>query len=260
MNFTEQNILDELDLVFKNTAHKIDENTYLNYFFNDLENGYLNIASSKIHLFADNTNWAVVFENVGYHNRAGEAHIELIYIGNCINYERNEAKGRTDLSNYFRIPIIKSSEFQRIENDIGTEMERFELINPNAKSILVRDFEIIIEHNKAEYSTKLIKFRDFENSKQLIGFEDLVRYLVVTEPQLMSATDEEIRANFSLNVPKLMTITSFHQKSIYEPENLPSSYETYQLIAKILTSKNIWDWKPTIAPNNHWSNWVSGNL
>jgi hypothetical protein len=38
----------------------------------------------------------------------------------------------------------------------------------------------------------------------------------------------------------------------------PSSYETFQMIAKILVTKDTTLWKPTLPANNHWSNWKDG--
>jgi len=39
-----------------------------------------------------------------------------------------------------------------------------------------------------------------------------------------------------------------------------SNQETFKLISKILLTKDTTYWKPTMKPNNHWSNWESGNL
>lgn len=37
--------------------------------------------------------------------------------------------------------------------------------------------------------------------------------------------------------------------------NRPGSYETWQLIAKVLTTGDPTSYKPTLTPNSHWSNW-----
>ena len=57
-----------------------------------------------------------------------------------------------------------------------------------------------------------------------------------------------------------MTINEFHYESFYKKENLPSRQECYQLIAKVLVTKDTTKWKPTLKPNNSWKNWSSGNL
>jgi len=259
MNYSEQEILDALDRASKNTAHKLDDKTYFYNFFMDLEDGYLNVANSKIHLFADKTDWVVVFETNGFHNN-GSAQVHLLYIGNCVAYERTETEDRIDLSNFFVILLIEESEFRKIENNTGKGMEQYELITPEADSITVRNSKIKIEHDEAKYAEKSISFRDYDNPNHLVDFVSFVRYLSETESELMSAKETEIKSHFMKDIPQLMTIESFYQKSIHSQGNLPSSYETYQLIARILVTKDTSLWKPTLKPNNHWSNWVSGNL
>lgn len=262
MKYKEQDILNELDIAFKNSykVHKIDNKTYLYKFFIDLEHGYFNTANSKIHLYADELNWAIVFETNGYQNRGCNAQIQLIYIGNCIKYEKTEYPERTNLSNFFIIGLISEEEFKRVENKTGTDMEQFELISPDADSILVRNEKVSIEKDKTKYAEKSITFRDYKNPNNLIAYKDLVRYLSETEKKLMSATEDEIKEHIPSDIPKLMTIESFHYKSMYEPENLPSTYETFQQIAKVLTTKDTNQWSPTLKANNHWSNWKSGGL
>jgi len=90
MSFTEAEILHKLDLAFNDIpdsdfpAGDIEDIKY--NFFPDLEHGYCETAGSKIHLYADKSRWAIVFEKCGYYNRSFDARIELIYIGNCIDY------------------------------------------------------------------------------------------------------------------------------------------------------------------------------
>jgi hypothetical protein len=42
--------------------------------------------------------------------------------------------------------------------------------------------------------------------------------------------------------------------------NPPSKQETFNLIAKVLVTKDVTNWKPTLEPNNSWKNWESGHL
>lgn len=63
-----------------------------------------------------------------------------------------------------------------------------------------------------------------------------------------------------MDLPKLMTINSFHYHSVYDKSVPPSTQETYKLIARVLVTRDTMNWKPTQKPNNHWTNWESGNL
>lgn len=117
MPFTEADILTELDETFLAYANPFQQQNGLTYsFFLDLEHGYFETAGSQIHLFADSSRWAIVFEKSGYANRATAAQLELVYVGNCINYPIEEHEGRTTTANSIYINLITSEEYERIED------------------------------------------------------------------------------------------------------------------------------------------------
>lgn len=97
MIYTEHDILNELDGAFHSEISKYypkgNSNDIKYIFFLDLEHGYCEAAGSRIHLYADSVNWAIVFEKSGYQNRGNYADIELDYVGNCIKYITDEFDG-----------------------------------------------------------------------------------------------------------------------------------------------------------------------
>ncbi len=115
MKFTEADILEELDLAFNGIPgrHFPQSNSEdINYnFFLDLEDAYFQIATSKIHLYADETKWAVIFELSGYHNRQMSAELHLLYFGNCIEYHFTSHANQRYISNVQRITLIQEEEF-----------------------------------------------------------------------------------------------------------------------------------------------------
>ncbi|MBZ4188071.1 DUF7003 family protein [Niabella beijingensis] len=264
MTFTKKEILDELDLAFDGIPGKrfpVGKEEDVKYnFFPDLEHGYCETAGSKIHLYADAANWAIVFEKSGYQNRGGRAEIELNYFGNCIEYTIETYPERNYISNTQAIVLIDGEEFERIQNTEGGEMETFELIDPDIKEIKVRDTLAAFDNNYKNYEKLGIKIRDFDNPRKLIGFGDLIRYYAETDPEIVAATAAEIKKNIPEELPKLITLEEFYFSSAYDKDNPPSSVETYKLIAKILVAKDTGYWKPTLEPNNNWKNWESGNL
>jgi hypothetical protein len=264
MPFTETEILQQLDLAFNGQpsqyypTERPDDIKY--NFFLDLEHGYCETAGNRIHLYADTTRWAIVFEKSGYQNRGTSAEIELNYVGNCIDYPVDKYPERNYITNASSIILIDPTEFERIENKVGEEMETFELIGQNIKEIKVRDKFIPFDNNYNNYEKVGIKIRDYDNPKKLIAFEDLVRFLNETNPTVITATENEIKQHIPKDIPKIMTINDFHFVSAYDKTNLPSSQETYKLIAKVLLTRDTANWKPTQKANNHWTNWESGNL
>lgn len=249
-----------LDIEEDNYYPVAGENDIKYRFWLDLEHGYCETAGSRIHLYADNERWAVVTEKSGYQNRGFSAEIELCYFGNCIDYIINSYPERNYVSNSESIVLITDEEWDRICNREGEEMEQFEMISPDAAYVTIRDVKVPIVQDVAQYRRLGIHSRKEGNPKNLISFEDLVRFYSDTAPAVIQATEPEIRQHLPQDLPRLMTIDHFHFKSAYSDDHNPAREETYQLIAKILVTKDISLWKPTLPANNHWSNWESGNL
>ncbi|WP_449386933.1 DUF7003 family protein [Chryseobacterium lineare] len=261
MIYTENEILKQLDLAYKQEPSeyypKVRSQDIKYNFFLDLEHGYFETAGSRIHLYADENRWAIVFEKSGYQNRATRAEIELDYIGNCIDYPVDEFPDRNYISNASNIILIDSNEYERIENKNGSsDAENFELIANNVKEIRVRGKLVPFNKNYKDYEKVGINIKDYNNPKKLIGFGDLIRFYHETNPILVSASEDEIKKHIPKDLKKLMVIDEFH----YNPNLLPSKQEIYVLISKILVTKDTSYWKPTLKSNNSWKNWESGNL
>jgi len=181
MPINEIEILKQLDLAFNQIPSEYypqgqPEDIKYNFFL-DLEHGYCETSGSRIHLFADSTRWAIVFEKSGYQNRGTSAEIELNYVGNCIDYPIDKYPERNYITNSSHIFLIDPTEFERIENKEGAEMETFELIEQNIKEIKIRDKFVPFDNNYLNYEKVGIEIRDYDNPKKLIGFGDLIRYL-----------------------------------------------------------------------------------
>lgn len=264
ISFTEKEILYELDLAFAGTAgayFPVGELKDIKYnFFLELEHGHCIAAGNRIHLYSDTRRWAVVFEQNGYNIKASVGCVQLIYVGNCIRYPVEKYPERDYITNSTMIELISADELERICNKEGTEVEQFELISPLAADVLVRDKRVSIEHDPQQYETVGIQFRDYDNLRKLPGFGDLIRYLHETDPDVISATEADIRKHIPADLKKIMTIDEFHYMSHYQKAVLPSGQETFQLIAKVLVTGDAAEWKPTLKANNHWSNWASGHL
>jgi hypothetical protein len=262
--FTETEILEELTAAFNDLpglyfpAGRAQDVKY--NFFPDLEHGYCVTAGSRIHVYADAARWALVFEKSGYQNRATTAEAELNYFGNCVDYPVEETPERNYITNTGRIVLIDAAEFERVENKEGGEMETFELIGADIKEIKVGDRLIAFDSDWRNYEKLGIQVRDYDNPKKLIGFEDFVRYVNETNAAVMAATEDDIKKQLPKDLAKIMTVNEFHYMSAYDKNIPPAGRETWQLLAKVLVTQDAVQWKPNLAPNNHWHNWESGNL
>lgn len=88
---------------------------------------------------------------------------------------------------------------------------------------------------------------------------------IPTPEQLKEAFESQIDKLSELNISKDALLKSFDLTAHNErridqnneewENNRPSSYETWQLIAKVIATGDTLLYKPTLAPTSHWKNW-----
>lgn len=232
----------------KDILNTLDDDEVYNFFL-DLEHGCFYTAGSRINLYADKSRWAIVFEKSGFGNRSGRAEIELNYFGNCLlNLDRAGYENEY-ICNSKYLTLITGEAFEKIEDG-------FELVSKKATVVKVRNTELPIEQDIDKYKAIGIEIQDFDNPNNLIDFQSLVRYLDEMNPESLRATNDELRISIPNDLPLLMKIDRWHHKSYSEYGGAkPSSYETFQLIADVLVTRDVNEWKPTLEPNNDWRNW-----
>ncbi|UZR97657.1 DUF7003 family protein [Chondrinema litorale] len=230
--YTEEEILRDLDT-----------NELYDLFF-DLEDGYFYTSGCRINLFADDKRWAIVFEKSGFGNRSGHIEIILDFCGNCI---LNKDSKHT--SNTKWVYLVTGEQLAEIE-------EGFERVSPKASKISIRGQELYIEQDYSKYQSMGIKISEYNNPQKLIDFASLTRYLDEMNPLLFRANEIELRQMLPDDIPLIMQLDAWHhEKCIDYDDPNPSDLETFQLIAKVLVSKDTTDWKPKKKANNNWRNW-----
>ena len=252
-SFTQKDILNYLE--------ETDQQTY--HFFIDFEHPYFHTAGSRLTLYADKKQWAIVFEKSGYSNRGYRGEIELTYFGNCLTNLQSEGNPEGYTSNMKGVVLIDNDEVQRIEDDMN------ELVSRKIKQVKVRDTMLDIEQDKSIYVKKDIIDSVYDNAENLIDLPSLIRYLDEQNPDLFRATEKELTMCLPDNLPKLMQIDKWHHKAYAKFRHMtsptsfeykvtgekPGDYETYKMIADILVSRDTTKWRPTLKANNNWRNW-----
>lgn len=251
MSYTKEDILKELD------SNGGEENPYK--FFLDLEAPYTTVSSNKIHLYADKSRWAIVFEINGFEKDIciGKSHF---YFGNCLhNLDRAGLNDRYICnSKYFLLCP---------ENEILQIFKDYYQVSSFAKTIKIRNKEFVIEHDIEVYKKNNIPWQKYDTTKMEIDVTSMVRMLNFQYPEVFNSIDEELITCLPSDLPKLMTIEEWYHEDCYnvfplygEPKPKPSTIETFQLIAEVLATKDSTRFKPTLKPNSHWRNWNSGDL
>ena len=241
-SFTKQQILDDLD----------DSNGGVYKFFPDFK--ILYSSGSRISLFADKNRWAIAFE-ITIFNDGGSYMDEVTYFGNCLKNLDKAGYGGQYICNAKWYLITHGEELEKI-SDGG------EFVSNDARKIKIRDSILDIEHDTLKYYKKGIQIFHYDNPKNLIDFQGLLRYLSSEHPALFKATDTELYTCIPDDLPKILVIDKFHFESYYNqldyggPSGIkPSTYETFQQIADVLVTGNPKLLKPTLKPNNDWQSW-----
>jgi hypothetical protein len=245
--FSAKDVIDYLDTCIIDEAY---------CFFMDLEHGYFHTANSRLTLYADEARWAIVFEKNGYSNRAFRIDLELNFFGNCLRNLGRAGESDRYTCNAKFVTLVDRDALDAIASD-------FEQVSPAASAVKVRGQSVTLPSTKAGWA-KWVPDIDDESVFERPTFWDLARFLAFEYVDLCRATDAEKRLCLPADLPQIMTLDAWHHRDyshyVNGPDNklmgdAPSSYETFPLLADVLATRDPSRYRPTLPPNNHWSNW-----
>ncbi|HZE85265.1 MAG TPA: hypothetical protein VE035_13215 [Puia sp.] len=266
-----------------------------------LGHAYSYLIDCRLNIFkGEGDNWAIVSERSGYNPRGGRIELDICYFGNClinlenyngqdINYYTvypidwdsfNDTADGERLKEEARFWLIRGKEVELSRNkqdyhDAGIELKEYE---PGVISMEEVGRLLIPKHRDLLRATdgELYKSIPAALKKILVIDEWYHRDFVEIVHPAMS--DEHLKATYEFNknlVPgqEYMDYESFaalfrqQEQSTdnfnrsQRQDNRPGSYETWQLLAKVIASGDTTLYRPTLQPNTHWRNWPdSGGL
>lgn len=220
-----------------------------------LDNGYIYPAASRLSLYANDVDWALVFETFGYSPRAGFPDLSISTISNKLvrrnppeNFVSEKAYEKYLLNNsHFDLRL-----FHPITNEDWVNEEEPEFVKP-VGSIVVRNKEINLP-NLSEYKKAGIEPKE----TQLAVFE-LCRYLGETHRQYVLGTEAERRVSVCDSLSEILVLNDWHHPDLASGQK-PSETETFRQLADVLQSNESWCYSTCEKPNSHWSNWPGGGL
>ncbi len=245
MKFTKWDILNTLD----SATHP---NPYRNFFNPSHPQFYM--SASKVHLFADDFNWAIVFEVSGYNSGGYCVETDLIYFGNCIANIEHYSPLNLEVNTY-PIYLITPDELNKFIDDD-------ELVK-SIDSIKVRDQLINTSFTTKDYSDSEINILDFKTDTSRFHVAYFIRLLNLKYEKLFSASREEIYYHLPDNLPHILTLNEWHHETYLNYNGVltgtpPSKQESYNLMADILINKSVKSFISTSKPNTNWRNWDNG--
>ena len=263
--------------------------------FIELGHVYSYVIDSRLTIFkGNNNNWAIAAERLGFNPRGGGITLDIYYFGNClINLEQYNGQDSNYYTvcpiawNDFNDTVdgemlkpgatcwhIRGNKIELTHDkaaylQAGIELKEYE---PGQISVEEAGRLLITQHQD------LLRATDEELYKSIPG--DLKKILVIDEWHHRdfnefiqpAMTDEHLRATYEFNknlvggeypvdyetfaamFRQQEKTTGEYNKQQYK-KNRPGSYETWQLIARVIATGDATLYSPTLKPNSHWTNW-----
>jgi hypothetical protein len=288
---SEQEILDTLD--------NANNGGYYCHFV-ALGHGYSYLIDCRLNVFRnDHDQWAIAIERLGYNPRAGDILLEIFYYGNClINLEQYNGQST---NYYMIYPIDREAFHQTIDVEwlqpdarswlvhgerialshnkqdyveAGIQLKEYE---PDTISVEEVGRLLVTQHRHLFRATdrELYKSIPHDLKKILVldkwyhrDFNEFIRP-AISDQQLLQAYALQQASNNQLNMSleaftelfrNQETTNTQWNKAQWE-DNRPGSYETWQQLARVIATGDIYYYRPSLEPNTHWKNWPdSGSL
>jgi hypothetical protein len=210
--------------------------------FPDLNHGYFYLVDARLRLFADpvepaaadatgdqSRRWALVVDIVGFSARDWNL-VDVVHtFGNCLTAGR---------------PGSENKDFHhRIDN-----MVEVLSVDDDLRSTYVGSVPMEV---RGQYLTI--------DAPAGTGLPDAFRRLVPEHRDLLLADEGEVRRRLPADLPEILRLDEWNQHYLWDTR--PSDHETYQQLAAVVATGDVSQYRPTMAPNSHWSNWPeSGSL
>jgi hypothetical protein len=268
--------------------------------FVELGHVYSFLIDTRLNVFrGDNDLWAIAIERLGYNPRAGAIELDIYYYGNCLinlmfynerptNYYNiqpidfdnfNETIDGECLKAAAKHWLVRGKQVALSHNkqdyaNAGIELKEYEPNEISAEEV----GRLVVSQNRDLFRATDMELHQFipTHLKKILVLDEWFHkdFPLQISPKM---TDEHLRQTFEFN-KKLNGLDgmnferfaqAFRQQEILSDDwnreiwenNRPSSYETWQLIAKVIVTNDPEQYQPTLEPNTHWTNWPdSGGL
>jgi hypothetical protein len=225
------------------------------YTFPMLDNGYVYLAATRLSLFRLAADWAMVIEVFGFSPRAGLPDTCIYTLASRLE-DRDPPESyvsREAYENYLdRNPnndqrfVFPLAEGQWQDQDDG------ELLAEDAGEVVLRGAALPLPP-LADYARHGIVL---EQPPRVRVFE-LCRYLAGISREQVLATPQERRISVRPDMTQILQLEEWHHPDLVNGER-PSGSETFQQLARVLSTGDVAHYRPSRPPNTHWSHWPEG--
>ncbi|MES2828097.1 MAG: hypothetical protein V4687_08080 [Bacteroidota bacterium] len=267
--------------------------------FPELGEVYSYLIDSRINVFRGDNKWAIAIERVGYSHRSGLISNDVYYFGNCLFNLDNKNGIPTNVVSIF--PVEDKSFTRTVEGfSLNGKQACWKVFGRDVDLILnksvYQDYNIPIKgydfgriaveesarlmtsiHSNLFFASDIELYKSIPIELKKVMVLDKWHHKDFVFEQVDGMSSSQLQNTYDLNrslsglegisfdqfvkmVKHQETMTKLSNLKVWE-NNRPSSYETWQQIAKVIDTGNVEFYKPTLIPNNHWENWPeSGSL
>jgi hypothetical protein len=232
------------------------------------DNGQCYPIESQLCAYGNKENWGITLEQIIFSPAAGTIprgghqgiRTNIFSYGNGLRVKAggNNIFGIVVTSDDQNVPTFLFEDiFDHEDPKSPLHADAWEHVNPNAKTMRIRDQVIPIETDPAAYEEMGIRLLDPPRIK---GHE-LVRGLPLKFRRMLLSTESERQKKFlkRARCPLILQMDEWYHPKLSEGE-YPSKSETFQMLAEVLVSGDRDRYQPTKLPNTHWSNWPKAGI
>ncbi len=255
----------------------------------------MSLIDSRLNVFIDDGDaWAIVAERLGYSPRGGRLELEIFYFGNCLQNLSDENGKPNNYYIVTPIEwesFLETMDNETIKPDASYWLVRGNKVplchdkqEYAAAGITLREFEpgeiaieevgrlLIFNQSHLFRATDIELYRSIPQPMQKLLVVDEWYHRDFMEMNTPVLSDEQIWMSYEISkmnvcenqIPAFgefvkmarqqeLANAAFDEKQ--RTRCAPGNYETWQMLAKVITTKDISFYKPTLPANSHWTHW-----
>jgi hypothetical protein len=226
------------------------------YTFPMLDNGYVYLAATRLSLFRSADDWALAIEVFGFSPRAGRPDVGVHTFGSRL-YQRDTPAQHPSPEAYQNYlannPHNDSRFFYPLADGAWQDPEDLECVAPGAREVVVRGTSRPLPRLET-YEQHGIALQD---PPRICVFE-LCRLLAAIARSDVLASAGEQRVSVLPDMSPILQLDEWHHPDVVRDSERPSGSDTFRQLAEVLVSGDVSKYRPSTAPNTHWSHWPDG--
>ncbi len=220
-----------------------------------LDNGYVYLAATRLVAYCSAADWGLTIEVFGFSPHAGFPDTCIHTFGSSVINRRPAREFVTPeaYANYLRQnPHNGERSVYPIEAGDWQDPDDTEFVNKGDRRLLLRGKSIPVP-TLADCRRLGI---EPQSSPQLQVFE-CCRAIAATHREFVLATPEERSLMLPAGMQPILQLDAWHHPDLARGD-CPSKSETFQQLARVLATGIAGFYRPTLAPNTHWTHWPAG--